>query len=166
MATTLGTYVPVFPQAKGAEIAVYVVTYYVLLLGWCLGAFLIMRRKAVLQLAEKYAKFLVPFLYIGLGIYIVIASHCYPWSIQRIDAAVKPHMGRIAISVSTAGLVLVCIIVMVWWRWRAKHSSNTVAATDLAVTGADGPVTGDTPAALSVEHGVRSVGILEESWRS
>lgn len=42
-ADNIGTYVPLFSRAKGAEIAVYVVTYYILLGLWCLAAFLIMK---------------------------------------------------------------------------------------------------------------------------
>ena len=41
----IGTYVPLFSQAKGAEIAVYVVIYYILLGIWCLAALLVMRQK-------------------------------------------------------------------------------------------------------------------------
>lgn len=39
-----GTYVPLFSQAKGAEIAVYVVIYYILLGVWCFAA--VLRRKS------------------------------------------------------------------------------------------------------------------------
>jgi cadmium resistance protein CadD (predicted permease) len=83
----IGTYVPLFAQAKGAEIAVYVIIYYILLGVWCLAAFLVMRQKHILRLTQKYIRWVLPFLFLGLGMYIIIKSSCYPWSIQYIDAA-------------------------------------------------------------------------------
>jgi len=159
----IGTYIPLFSQAKGAEIAVYVVTYYILLLLWCLAAFLVMKQKLVLRLAEKYANVLVPFLYVGLGIYIVVQSHCYPWSTRRIDAAVPTHPGRLAMSVSTAGLLLVCIVFMTWWRWRTRRHSGITEATELAVTEvarSEAEGASDGPAA---EHGTSLAETLGEA---
>ncbi|KAF3277328.1 hypothetical protein TWF970_005254 [Orbilia oligospora] len=85
----IGTYVPLFSQAEGAEIAVYVVTYYILLGIWCLIAFLIIKQRHILLIAQKYAGVVVPLLYVGLGIFIVIKSHCYPWSIQNINEGLR-----------------------------------------------------------------------------
>lgn len=81
----IGTYVPLLSQAKGAEIAVYVVVYYILLGMWCFAAWLLMGQKHVLRLVEKYMNWVIPFLYMGLGIYITVKSDCYPWSIEHID---------------------------------------------------------------------------------
>ncbi|KAF3103671.1 hypothetical protein TWF103_007179 [Orbilia oligospora] len=90
----IGTYVPLFSQAEGAEIAVYVVTYYILLGIWCLIAFLIIKQRHILLVAQKYAGVVVPLLYVGLGIFIVIKSHCYPWSIQNINEGFLGNPGR------------------------------------------------------------------------
>lgn len=49
----IGTYVPLFSQAKGAEIAVYVVVYYILLGVWCFAAWLLMGQKHDLRLVES-----------------------------------------------------------------------------------------------------------------
>lgn len=62
-ADNISTYIPLFSQARGAEIAVYVVTYYILLGVWCLAAFLVMKQKHILRVAQKYARIAVPFLY-------------------------------------------------------------------------------------------------------
>ncbi|OJJ45031.1 hypothetical protein ASPZODRAFT_144343 [Penicilliopsis zonata CBS 506.65] len=113
----IGTYIPLFAQAKGPEIAIYVVTYYILLGLWCLAAFLIMKQRHVLRLAQRYADRVVPFLYMGLGMYIIIKSSCYPWSIKRIDVSSSSHPGKAIMAVVTTVLLLICIAAMLW---RAK----------------------------------------------
>ncbi|KAJ5397575.1 Cadmium resistance transporter [Penicillium cosmopolitanum] len=123
----IGTYIPLFSQAKGAEIAVYVVVYYILLGVWCLAAWLVMKQRHILKLAQKYAEYVVPFLYMGLGIYIVVKSDAYPWSIERIDGDIDSHPGKLVMAVSTTGLLLLCIGGMgflQWWKWK-KEKKNT-----------------------------------------
>jgi cadmium resistance protein CadD (predicted permease) len=97
----IGTYISLFSQAKGAEIAVYVVTYYILVGVWCLVAFLVMKQKQILRIAEKYASLVVPLLYECLGIYIVVNSSCYPWSIQHISSSISTHPGVVIMAVVT-----------------------------------------------------------------
>lgn len=120
----IGTYVPLFSQAKGAEIAVYVVVYYILMGIWCLAAYLVMKQRHVLKLAQKYADYVVPFLYMGLGIYIVVKSDAYPWSIDRIDGDLASHPGKVVMSVSTTGLLLLCICGMVLLQWLRKKKEE------------------------------------------
>jgi cadmium resistance protein CadD (predicted permease) len=48
----IGTYVPLFSQAHKVDIAIYVVTYYILLGFRCLAAFLVMRQRHILALAR------------------------------------------------------------------------------------------------------------------
>ncbi|KAG8408104.1 hypothetical protein J3459_018174 [Metarhizium acridum] len=122
----ISTYIPLFSQTKGAEIAVYVVVYYILVGVWCLVAFLVMRQRHVLRAAEKYAHYVVPFLYVGLGIYIIVKSNCYPWTIQRIDAQRGGDPGRMIMAVVTTGLLLMCIAAMLWARMRNKRRSTAV----------------------------------------
>jgi cadmium resistance protein CadD (predicted permease) len=89
----IGTYIPLFSQVKGAEIAMYVV-YYILLGVWCLVGFLIMKEKHVLSATERYVGILIPFLYTGLGVYIVVNSDAYPWSIEHINNSTPRHFGK------------------------------------------------------------------------
>lgn len=114
----MGTYIPLFSQAKGAEIAVYVVTHYILLGVWCLIAFLVMKRKHVVRLAQKYANIVVPFLYVGLGVYAVVKSECYPWSIERIDTSASKLAGKTVMALVTTFVLLICIIAMLWLNLR------------------------------------------------
>jgi cadmium resistance protein CadD (predicted permease) len=107
----IGTYIPLFSQAKGAEITVYVVTYYILLGVWCLIAFLAMKQKLV-RLAQKYADAVVPFLYVGLSVYVVVKSECYPWPFERIDNSASKLPGRTVMALVTKFLFLICILGM------------------------------------------------------
>lgn len=128
----IGTYIPLFSQTKGAEIVVYVVVYYILLCVWCLTAWLVMRQRHVLALAQKYVEYLLPFLYMGLGIFIIVQSECYPWSIEHIDDDLpETHPGQTLMSTMTVLLLLLAMGAMVWYRLaktplqRAVHAENT-----------------------------------------
>lgn len=135
----IGVYVPLFSQAKGAEIAVYVVVYYILLGVWCLVACLIMKQKHVLRLAQKYASILIPFLYLGLGIYIVIKSDCYPWSIQRIDEQFIGNPGKTIMGVVTACLLSSIMGIMVWARMR-RQSGTMTSNDEIVLTRTTAPI--------------------------
>ncbi|KAL9041449.1 MAG: hypothetical protein Q9214_004107 [Letrouitia sp. 1 TL-2023] len=116
----ISTYIPLFSQAKGAEVAVYAIIYYILLGVWCCVAFLIMKQKHILRIAQKYASFLIPFLYIGLGIYIVVKSDCYPWSIDNIDNQFVGNPGQIVMGIVTAFLLSSIMGIMVWVRMQKQ----------------------------------------------
>lgn len=120
----IGTYIPLFSQTKGAEIAIYVVIYYILLGVWCLIAFLVMKQKHILSVAQKYAGFVIPFLYLGLGIFIIIKSSCYPWSIEEIDEAFYANPGTVVMAVTTTGLLLVCTGAIIWYRYRQRAAAS------------------------------------------
>jgi cadmium resistance protein CadD (predicted permease) len=141
----IGTYIPLFSQAKGAEIAVYVVVYYVLLGIWIIAAWLIMRERHILYLAQRYARRFVPFLYTGLGIFIIVSSDCYPWSIKQINDDLEPaeveDPGRIIMAVMTTILLLCGFGIMLWMRLRTRardRIQRSVAAEDM-----DDPPAGD-----------------------
>jgi cadmium resistance protein CadD (predicted permease) len=116
----IGTYVPLFSQAKGAEVAVYIVTYYILLGVWCLVAFLVMRQRHILLAVQKYADVVIPPLFVGLGVYIIAKSSCYPWSIHRINTSTSGHPGTIIMAVVTTVVLLVCIGAMFWSKQRKR----------------------------------------------
>ncbi|KAI1261736.1 cadmium resistance transporter-domain-containing protein [Xylariaceae sp. FL1019] len=121
----IGTYIPLFSQAEGAKIAIYVVVFYVLLSVWCLVAFLIARQRHVLALAQKYLGVVLPFLYVGLGVYIVVKSHCYPWSIDRINDSVPRRPGTAILAPITAVLITAAISVMTWLKLSQRQKSDT-----------------------------------------
>lgn len=129
----ISTYIPLFSQARGAEIAVYVVVYYLLLGTWCLAAYLIMKQKHVLRVAQRYSGYVIPFLYMGLGIYIVVGSECYPWSVEHIDEDIDSHPGKPILGVVTTVVFLVCISSMLWveLRQRATKDDHGGASAEL-----------------------------------
>lgn len=131
-ADNISTYIPLFSQTRGAEMAVYLVTYYVLLGVWCLAAFLFMKQKHVLRVAQKYARIVVPFLYLGLGIFIIVESECYPWSIEHIDDRFFADPGITVMAVVTTFSLLPCIGAMLWIKLRKKRAQTTPTAKGLA----------------------------------
>lgn len=124
-ADNISTYIPLFSQAKGAEIAIYVITYYILLGVWCLAAFLIMKQRHILRIAQKYARIVVPFLYLGLGIFIIVESECYPWSIERIDDRFLADPGTAVMAAVTVGTLLPFIGAMIWLRYHKKRVQSS-----------------------------------------
>lgn len=158
----IGTYIPLFSQAKGAEIAVYVVVYYVLLGIWIVAAWLIMRERHILYLAQRYARRFVPFLYTGLGIFIIVSSDCYPWSIKQINDDLEPaevkNPGKIIMAVMTTILLLCGFGIMLWMRLRTRtqdRRQRPVAAEDM----------GDPPAGDCVSAHLTSTGPGENRRR-
>ncbi|KAI0551336.1 cadmium resistance transporter-domain-containing protein [Xylaria curta] len=120
----IGTYIPLFSQVRGAEIAVYVVVYYILLGVWCLVGFLIIKQRHILAIIEKWVGWLIPFLYMGLGVYIVVKSNAYPWSIEHIDNSLHRNSGRVLLATLTVALLLISIGLMVWYKFFMKRRSS------------------------------------------
>jgi cadmium resistance protein CadD (predicted permease) len=129
----MGTYIPLFAQASKGDIAIYLIAYYVLLGVWCLVAWLVMQQKDVLRLAEKYASYVVPVLYMGLGVLIMVKSKCYPWLGARIDAETEVS-GLVVLSLTTAAFLVLCaggmVLFKLWQRRRGEKSMPTY--TELA----------------------------------
>ncbi|KAL8788287.1 MAG: hypothetical protein Q9195_007384 [Heterodermia aff. obscurata] len=144
----ISTYIPLFSQAKGAEIAVYAIVYYILIGVWCFVAFLIMKQKQILRIAQKYASFIIPFLYIGLGIYIIVKSHCYPWSIDKINNQFFGNPGQTIMSVVTVFLLSSSMGIMVWIRLQ-KQKRTLTSDEDIELTE-------NTPNIAQSEHDLRS----------
>jgi cadmium resistance transport/sequestration family protein len=73
----IGIYVPLFASSNLAELAVICLTFLVLIGIWCYVAYRLTRHKAIANLLAKYGKRIVPFVLIGLGIYILLESRSY-----------------------------------------------------------------------------------------
>lgn len=106
----IATYLQLFSQVKGPEIAVYVVVCYIFLGVWCLIAYLVMMGKHIVSLAQKYARLVMPLLHVGLGVFI-IESSCYPWS------TTSGNPGQTITVIITMGVLLVCMdAAMLWFK--------------------------------------------------
>jgi cadmium resistance protein CadD (predicted permease) len=130
----IGIYLPLFSQSRGAEIVIYVVIYYILLGVWCFAAWLLMRQKRVLRLVEKYMNWVIPFFYMGLGIYITVKSDCYPWSIEHINNHLG-NLGKTIMAIVSATALLAAIGAMLWFklRKRAQQLSQQRQQRDIPV---------------------------------
>lgn len=151
----IGTYIPLFSQARGAEIAVYIVTFYILLGVWCLAGWLIMKQKHILRVAEKYARFVVPFLYVGLGLFIIINSNCYPWSIEHIDRSASRRCGEAILAVFTTVILLAAISTMWWYRRRSSLSDTTSTASTSEEPLAGEAQTGELPVEVEQQNSTK-----------
>jgi cadmium resistance protein CadD (predicted permease) len=127
----IGTYIPLFAQASKSDLAVYAVTYYVLLGGWCFVAWAVMQQTVVLSLAEKYAGWVVPNLYVGLGVWIVVRSGCYPWLGGWIDDETDLK-GFVVLAEATVGVLGLCTGAMVWIRMRQRRGGKGMVYREVA----------------------------------
>jgi len=50
----------------------------------CFGCYSFIHFPPIFKFAQKYAQFIIPFVFIGLGIYILIESKCFPWLFKLI----------------------------------------------------------------------------------
>jgi cadmium resistance protein CadD (predicted permease) len=78
-------YTPLFAQAFGWQIGVYIIIFLIMVFVWLIVSYLFINFRPILNLAQKYAHIIVPFVFIGLGIYIIVTSECFPWLIKAIQ---------------------------------------------------------------------------------
>ncbi|KAF5684274.1 hypothetical protein FDENT_6779 [Fusarium denticulatum] len=129
-ADNISTYIPLFAEAKAGELAIYIVVYYIML--------------------GKYARRLVPLLYVGLGIFIIVNSECYPWAIEEIDDDIASHPGKIVMGVTTAGFLAICIGAMLWKKLSQRSEEAIVDDASSAVDGQRGSQEGVQDSAQQV----------------
>ncbi|CAG9951239.1 unnamed protein product [Clonostachys rosea f. rosea IK726] len=116
----IGTYIP-GSASRNRSIRV---VYYILLGLLCLGSFLAMRQRHILALVQKYVDYVIPLLYTGLGIFIIIKSECYPWSIEHINESVTTDPGQGTMAGATVFVILAASCGMAWYT-VAKRKSHT-----------------------------------------
>lgn len=73
----IGIYIPVFASSSLLTLAVIVATFLVLVAVWCYGAWFLASHPTIAPLLSRYADRAVPFVLIGLGIYILIENGSY-----------------------------------------------------------------------------------------
>lgn len=132
----MGTYIPLFAQASRGDIAIYLVAYYVLLGVWCAVAWMVMQQKDVLRLVERYASAVVPVLYMGLGVLIVVKSRCYPWLGGRIDRETEVS-GAVVLGLTTPAFLGLCAGGMVAFKLWQRRKSEKSAATYTEIAGGE-----------------------------
>lgn len=135
----IGTYIPLFSQAKNADMVIYLITYYVLLGVLCFFAWLVMQQKDILRVAERYAQVIVPVLYMGLGLFIMIGSECYPWLAGYIDASTS-YSGAVVAAIATTLFLVTSMGIMVWFKLRNRREQVAPDQSYTAVAGDEGDV--------------------------
>ncbi|CAF1277597.1 unnamed protein product [Rotaria sp. Silwood1] len=80
----IAIYVPIFVKSKSWEIVVYATGFLFMVSVLCLVCYCFIHFPPIYKLAQKYAHFISPFVFIALGIYILIDSKCFPWLIKII----------------------------------------------------------------------------------
>jgi hypothetical protein len=74
--------------------------------------------------------------YVGLGVYIIVKSSCYPWSIQHIDVSTSTHPGKTIMAVVTTFLLLTCMGVILSFKLRKRVPQPT---PDVNISGVGNP---------------------------
>ena len=70
----IGIYTPLFANSGPARLAAMLGVFYLLLGTWCYAGYVITRHPVVARVLARYGHLAVPFVLIGLGIYILIES--------------------------------------------------------------------------------------------
>src|SRR6478672_5122016 len=78
----IGIYVPLFANSNLKTLGIILIVFFLMVVVWCAFAYYLTRHQKIAYLFTQYGHKLVPFVLIGLGIYIVIESGTYqllPW---------------------------------------------------------------------------------------
>jgi cadmium resistance transport/sequestration family protein len=73
----IGIYVPLFASSSVTDLVIILITFLVMIAVWCAIALSLARHPAIAKLLTRYGHRLVPFVLIGLGIYILLESKSY-----------------------------------------------------------------------------------------
>jgi cadmium resistance transport/sequestration family protein len=73
----IGIYVPLFANNNLAGLGVTLSVFYILIGVWCYVAYQLTRHPAVASILTRYGHAIVPFILIGLGIFILVESGSY-----------------------------------------------------------------------------------------
>lgn len=70
----IGIYVPLFASSEIDELLVIIGVFFSLVGVWCYTSYLLTRQQAIAELLTRYGNSLVPFVLIGLGVFIILDS--------------------------------------------------------------------------------------------
>ena len=73
----IGIYLPLFAGSDGASLAVILSIFFLMIGLWCYIAYLLSSHPAIAKVLTRYSQAIVPFVLIGLGIFILIESGTY-----------------------------------------------------------------------------------------
>lgn len=67
----IGIYVPFFSTLNNNQLVITVVTFFIMVAVWCLIGYRLARVRYVYETLEKYGRWVIPIVFIGLGFYIM-----------------------------------------------------------------------------------------------
>jgi cadmium resistance transport/sequestration family protein len=70
----IGIYIPLFASSDLPALLITLITFALLIAVWCVAAYYLGNHPAVKRIVDRYGHILVPFVLIGLGIYIITSS--------------------------------------------------------------------------------------------
>ncbi|KYC75532.1 MULTISPECIES: CadD family cadmium resistance transporter [Bacillus] len=78
----IGIYVPFFSTLNNNQLVITVVTFFIMVAVWCLIGYRLARFRYVSETLEKYGRWVIPVVFIGLGFYIMAENNIFSnlWS--------------------------------------------------------------------------------------
>ncbi|MEI6332377.1 MAG: cadmium resistance transporter [Pseudanabaena sp. ELA645] len=73
----IGIYIPLFASSNAVTLSITLATFFVLITVWCYAAKIISSHPAIAKFLTQYSNAIVPFVLIGLGLYILYESKTY-----------------------------------------------------------------------------------------
>lgn len=73
----IGIYVPFFSTLNNNQLVITVVTFFIMVAVWCLIGYRLARFRYVSETLEKYGRWVIPIVFIGLGIYIMLENDTF-----------------------------------------------------------------------------------------
>ncbi|MDE5055167.1 CadD family cadmium resistance transporter [Niallia taxi] len=78
----IGIYVPFFSTLNNNQLVITVITFFIMVAVWCLIGYRLARFRYVSETLEKYGRWVIPIVFIGLGLYIMAENNIFSnlWS--------------------------------------------------------------------------------------
>ncbi|MCM6932469.1 CadD family cadmium resistance transporter, partial [Enterococcus italicus] len=73
----IGIYVPFFSTLNNNQLVITVVTFFIMVAVWCLIGYRLARFRYVSETLEKYGRWVIPIVFIGLGFYIMAENNIF-----------------------------------------------------------------------------------------
>lgn len=73
----IGIYVPFFSTLSNNQLIITVMTFFLMVAVWCLIGYRLARFKYVSETLEKYGRWIIPIVFIGLGLYIMAENNIF-----------------------------------------------------------------------------------------
>lgn len=81
----IGIYVPFFSTLTMNQLAVTVITFFIMVAIWCFIGYRLAAFKHVSETLENYGRLIIPIVFIGLGIYIMVENETFSALLSLIN---------------------------------------------------------------------------------